>query len=299
MKTSVYLLILSVCVGWVFFPALVSAQSGSNSYSTEPLNLEVMPPEILEEATIEFLDELYQNYHQIPAETFGPLREYLYMLINAKVNHIYHETGSIIKEDSALLEMLFFWAEPLGALGGAKVFNEIKSEDSPPFEEFNELPDEISISLENEFLLVESAKGWVVTVPYYFMIWMADDFESALGDQTQAIVVSTGTSPDDSQAGYSQSTISLLYIDNPTDENFAEQWTELFGIGDEAVIRNTDIEGLQSLYSFNEEQQVHTEIADLSKDGYGLLIVYSGYESTWQHNRQHFSDFINHLRISK
>ncbi|MCH8557527.1 MAG: hypothetical protein LAT84_06895 [Balneolia bacterium] len=295
MTRSFFALLFSILI--VSLPELSNAQSGRVSYSTEPLQIDVMPPSALEEAALDFVDELYENYHQIPPQSMAPLREYLYMMINAKVKHIYDESGSILKKGAPLLEALFFWAEPLGVIGGAHVFNEIKSDEHPDFDTHHEIPENIKLQVENDAITVTSDHGWAASIPYYFMITLIDDFESVLGERTQAFVFSTGTSPDGTQAGYSQGTITLLYVDSPSSPDFKQQWGELLNMGDDTEALETGYKSTTSVYSFDEDIQIHTEIVDLSSENYGMLVVYSGYEATWQHNRIHFTDFLHHLRM--
>ena len=98
--------------------------SSHNKFSTEPLKQPIFDPAYVAVDIANFNNWLNANYEKLSRERMKGPREHLYYLLSSHVSKIYQREGTILpKEPDHILELIFFWAEKLGAFGGNLVYN--------------------------------------------------------------------------------------------------------------------------------------------------------------------------------
>jgi hypothetical protein len=227
-----HLLIFTVVL---LVPIATNAQQAvQGGYSTEPLHDPVFDMAGVTVETTAINNWLNSNYQGLSYEQMKGPREHLYYLIDSRIKDTYSRTGKIVPiEHDIILELLFSWAERLGAYGGSLVYNRLRSPSSRQIPPTLQVPKGMSIGLKNDLLSVKSAEGrWSVDFPYYFMLWNVADLNAKNGLRTQLIALSTGAARDKSQLGHSQATLLLLFSPGADTKRFVTSWREQLSVPD-------------------------------------------------------------------
>lgn len=263
-------------------------------YSTAPLNTPVFNYEKVVVDSAVFNNWLNANYSQLDSVSMKRPREHLYYLLSSYVSELNKTQGLILpKEHDLILETLLSWAERLGVYGAHLFYNKVKSAKSRTMPELMEVSEGIKISTDNDMYKIQSVDGtWSIKFPYYFMIGIINEFVTTNGMATQLVSFSTGAAKDKTQAGRSQSTLMFIHSPRSNTKELADYWLSQFEISANTKATALGISSLESFYTYNEESQLHTEIAFLTSQTGAYLVAYSGMDGAFQANRQHFLDFI-------
>jgi len=268
-------------------------------YSTDPLANPIFDSARVIVETTAINNWLNANYKSLSGDQMKGPREHLYYLIDSRVKDTYARTGKILPaEHDIILELLFSWAERLGAYGGSLVYNKVRLPSSRQIPTSLQPPKAISLVLEDDLLTARSTGGWSVKFPYYFMVWNIGDFDAANGLRTQVVALSTGAAKDKSPAGQSQATLMLLFSPGADPKRFVESWRTQLNVVEGNDKRQLPVRGLQSLYRFDPQSKLHTEFTSWSEKQGPFAVVYLGIDGTYQWNRQHFVDFLRALQIN-
>jgi hypothetical protein len=263
-------------------------------YSTAPLNAPVFNyEEVLVDSAV-FNNWLNTNYSKLDSVSMKGPREHLYYLLSSYVSELNKTRGLILpKEHDLILETLFSWAERLGVYGAHLFYNQVKSAKSTTMPELMEVSEGIKISTNNDMYKIQSIDGnWSIKIPYYFMIGIINEFVTTDGMATQLVSFSTGAAKDKTQAGRSQSTLMFIHSPTSNTKELADYWLSQFEISDNTKATALGISSLESFYTYNEESQLHKEIAFLTFPTGSYLVAYLGMDGAFQANRQHFLDFL-------
>lgn len=226
-------------------------------YSTDTLQNPVFDPAQVSVEVTKINNWLNANYVKLSYEQMKGPREHLYYLIDSYVKSYYLQQKQVLPNKSDLvLETLFSWSERLGVYGGSLVHNEVKSSSSANIPTLMQLPKQISLSLNDDLLLVEaSEEGWSVQFPYYFMIWNVNEFNATNGKRMQLLALSTGAALDKSTTGKSQATIMLMFSPEMDVNEFRDYWRKGMAIENNAEERK--IQDRSSHYSYDSATKLH------------------------------------------
>jgi hypothetical protein len=281
-------------------PVLTAAQLPMQGrYSTEPIRDPIFEPARVVVETTAVNNWLNGNYRRLsPQQMKGP-REHLYYLIDSRIKETFGRTGKVMpSDDDVVLELLFSWAERLGAYGGSLVYNRLRAPTSSEMPSLLHPPTGISIRMDGDLLEVKSATGhWTVEFPYYFMIWTIGDVDATNGLRTQLLALSTGTARDKSAVGHSQATLLLVFSPRADSNRFLASWKEQLGIPALAEEKALGVRQLRSQYHFDPQSNLHKEIVSWTEKQGPFAVVYLGLDGTYQWNRPHFIDFLRAVRI--
>jgi len=255
--------------------------------------------EVMMEA-MKFTNWLAANYEKIPKDQLKGPREHLYYLIDSYVKHLYGSQKIIMpQQPDAILDMLFSWADRLGVLGGAIIYDAVKATKLPDPPLALKTPEQFSLKLEGDLLSIHAKdNGWEVKVPYYFMIGSLQNFQATNGMPTQMSIISTGAALDNSQFGKSQATLMLIYCPDTDIDKFSAFWKQAIKIEDEAREIDLAYKGLKSLYTQDSALNLHKEFTYWQEEKGSFGVFYSGIDGTYQWNRPHFLDFLKSLKTS-
>ncbi len=274
-------------------------QSVQQGYSTAPLRDPIFDVAGVLVETTAINNWLNSNYKGLSYQEMKGPREHLYYLIDSRVKDTFSRTGRIYPaEHDVILELLFSWAERLGAYGGSLVYNRLRSRASRELPTQLRAPKGMSIELNDDLLKVQSVDGrWSVAFPYYFMLWNVADFNAKNGLRTQIIALSTGAAKDKSQAGHSQATLLLIFSPGADTNIFLTSWRQQLSIGVPKEEKVLPVRGLRAQHRFDPQNQLHTEFVGWTEKQGPFAVVYTGIEGTYQWNRLHFLDFLRALQI--
>jgi hypothetical protein len=250
--------------------------------------------------TAAFNNWLNSNYASLTTETMKGPREHLYYLIDSWVSSIYQREGVVLpREHDLVLETLFSWSERLGVFGGHLVYNAIKSEKAATMPPLMPAPSELSLSMHEDLLRIQSKRGkWFVAVPYYFMIWNMSEFGAKDGPQTQLVSLSTAASVHQGLQGHSQATLMLLAGPGEDPAAFEAYWRTALGFTGDEPSKPLPIETLASRTKFDAEVGLHSEYTSWQTKAGLIVVAYMGMNGTYQANRPNFIDFLRSLRAS-
>ncbi len=284
----------------LFIASGLAAEVPQRGYTTSTLREPVfeLAQVVVEVAAIN--NWLNSNYENLSYEQMKGPREHLYYLIDSYAKSLYAKDKIILPDKQDLiLQTLFSWSERLGVYGGSLVYNAVKSPDSVAMIPVMKLPDQITMSRNNDLLVVSATKeGWSVKVPYYFMIWNVNDFTATNGMRMQLVALSTGASIDKSEAGRSQATIMLMFSPSADFDDFSKYWKKGMGIDDKADKSFLDTDARKSLHYYDAAAKLHKEIT-IWREPHGLFAVaYLGIDGSYQWNRPHFLDFLRSLETT-
>jgi hypothetical protein len=269
--------------------SVVPLQGG---YSTVPLREPIFDEAQVIAETTAINEWLNTNIRKLSYEQMKRPREHLYYIINSRVKQLYATEKLVLPaKHDPILEILFYWSEPLGVFGGAYAFNAVKSPSFPPKVARMKLPEGIVLNLVNDTFTISSNLGWSITFPYYFMIWNVGDFTAKGGPRTQLVVLSTGAAKDKSQAGRSQATLMFLFSPEKH-ASFERYWREQMGIRADIKLKTLGVKNLQSRHVIDEATRLHKEFTAWSGPVGSFAVVYVGIEGTYEWNRPHFIDFL-------
>ncbi|QDP00894.1 hypothetical protein [Thalassotalea sp. PS06] len=88
-------------------------------------------------------------------------------------------------------------------------------------------------------------------------------------------------------------TCSAIGIINSATKDFAEfqdYWLEQFSL---QQAKAKQVRDSPSIYTYNEDILLHQELLFKAGESGSFLIAYLGVDGTYQHNRQHFVDFLS------
>ena len=278
-----------------------SAEAPQQGYTTSILREPVFElAQVVVEVTA-MNNWLNSNYDNLTYEQMKGTREHLYYLVDSYVKNLYAKQKRIIPEQHDLvLEILFSWAERLGAYGGALIYNSIKSTESPEMPPLMKLPAQISLDLDGDRLTISTREeGWNGKIPYYFMIWNVNDFSATNGMRTQLAALSTGASIDKSEAGRSQATVMLMYSPDADLSEFSEYWKQGMGFDDNAEEIIIDSDNRKSLHTYDAAAKLHKEITIWRESQGAFAVAYLGIDGTYQWTRPHFLDFLRSLNTKR
>jgi hypothetical protein len=269
-------------------------------YSTSTLREPVVDPASLDAEARAIAGWLGAN-HGKPKADQVTTREYLYFLIDARVKDIYAREGRVFpKTHDPVLATLFSWAEPLGAYGGALVYNALRGPGRPAMTPSMKLPPGFTLALKGDLLELQSRYGgWSVTVPYYFMIWDVNDFTPTDGVRTQMVALSTGAVKDNSPARRSQAALALMFSPGADAGTVESYWRKRFGISGDAEGVPLGVRGLVARRTLDESARLHTEFATWMERQGPFAVVYTGVDGAYQWNRPHFLDFLRAVEVQQ
>jgi hypothetical protein len=267
-------------------------QITQSRYSTEPLRQPLFDEAQIAIETTAINNWLNSNIQKLSYEQMKGPREHLYYLIDSRVKQTYAAEKQILPtKHDLILEILFSWAEPLGAFGGALAFNSVKAPTSPAKTSGMKMPEGISLALAKDLFTVTSTAGWSISFPYYFMVWNIGDFAAKGGPRTQLVALSTGAAKDKSQAGKSQATLMFLFSPEKY-ETFDKYWREQMGVDAEVAPKPLRVKGLSSRHVIDAPTKLHKEFTSWSDPAGSFAVAYLGIEGTYEWNRPHFVDFL-------
>ena len=290
---------LAVCFAAMIAVQAAGAEPGAEvqaGYSLDPLSEATFSPAEVALETSVLNNWLNSNYDRLSIEEQRGPREYLYYLINARIKHLYADSGQILPtEPDLILETLFSWADRLGVYGGAAVYNRLRPSSKPEMKAAMQTPPPIEIGLEHDLFRFKSASGWQFHVPYYFMPFLVLDTEASNGMPIQFLAISTGAAKDSSVAQRSQATFTIIYSHGAELPEFREFFAGQLGVPEDAQQTESGFKDLKTLYWYDEPGLLHTEALFWSSDTGALARVYGGIDGAYQWNRQHYVDFLRSL----
>ncbi len=271
-------------------------------YSLDPLQKPVFTQAETLIGTMRFNDWLIGNYQNINQRNFWYYREQLYYLISSHVSAIYENDRLVMPDRDKILELLFYWTELLGVYGGSLVYNQIKEAEREPMKPMLDIPASMELSLEGDLFRVGSKNGgWSVRFPYYFMISILDQKITDSGTKLEQMMVSTGSTRDESPLGYSQATLFLTYSPTGNMEDFATSITGYRNLGETAEAqgetRELNVKGLRSRYVFLQDSELHTELVFWQAETGLYFVIFQGKNGTYQVNHPHFLNFLEQLNV--
>ena len=293
--------VLFVLLTLSFCGAFASENSPSNTeYSTEPLKQPIFDPAYVAVDIAKFNNWLNANYEKLSPERMKGPREHLYYLLSSHVSEIYQREGTILpKEPDPILELMFFWAEKLGAFGGNLVYNKIKSTKNSSLSETTRQQGEFSIDLvEDTFVLTSKSLDWTLRFPYYFLVGELHDYVATNEMHTQITVISTGASRDRGERGHSQATIMFIYSPSAELTPFKNYWLNQLNLPRSTATKDLKVKGLSSQYTFDSNSLLHKEATFWLAGSGSYAVVYLGIDGTYQTNRVHFINFLENLGVS-
>ena len=267
-------------------------------YSNETLTNPIFNAAEVAVRTAQFNNWLNQNHSKITAERLPQLREHLFYLIDSHVKNSFLKNATISPKEDLVMSMLFSWAEKLQVYGGNQIYNATKTKKTPEVASIFPAPEAYSIKLNDwHFSITPKTGNWLFKVPFYFMPLSLQEFTAANGQETQFVMVSTGVARHNQGTGYSQATLALMYTPENDKEQFQEFWKKTWNISGSALEKNIRGTGLKSYSIFDDKTKIHVEYTEVPTSNGSLAVVYSGIDGTFQHNRQHFIDFLNTIEV--
>ncbi|VAW05481.1 hypothetical protein MNBD_ALPHA01-2196 [hydrothermal vent metagenome] len=244
---------------------------------------------------------LNEHYEKLTLGQIKNVREDLYYMISSYAKNLYTAKKRILPDQpDIMLDILLSWADRLGIYGGTEVFTQIRTTSFSDSTRKTKLPDFLTLDMENDLIKVTAkADGWHFKIPYYFMIFEAKQFAATNGMQTQMIVISTGASKDNSEAGRSQSTIMLIYSPEAELTDFSEYWQKVFEIKAHSEEKKIVIGKEKSLYTYDKKLKLHKELISWQEPKGSFAVAYLGIDGTYQWNRPHFLDFLGALKVDQ
>lgn len=286
--------IIFIVISW---PVFSSEYTPLQGYSSAPLKDPVFDYVHVIVDVAKFNNWLNANYPKLTAETMKGSREHLYYLIGSYVSELYKKDRVVLpKEHDLIMQILFSWSEKLGVFGGSLVYNQIKSEKFKPMTARMKIPGMFKLSLKNDlYLLAATSNAWSVKFPYYFMIGSIKVFQATNGMQTQLVVISTGASKDKTKTGRSQATLMFIYAPSGNYKLFTKYWLAQLEIAPDTKLTSLNVKKLNSRITYDKTSLLHKEVTFWPSKTGSFAVVYMGMDGTYQTNRQHFLDFLNHI----
>lgn len=296
---SIKLVLMAIGVIVILSDSISIAQNG-NSYSRKPLS---DPIRDVAKNLVEFMalnNWLNVNYESAPAERHQALKERLYSIIDSHVKHYFASKESLLPADSDfVLTQCFAWATTMGVYGAHSVLEKLNSNIADSLQVTAPIPTSFNLTVQGEMFDLSSAWGnWRVDFPYYFMVHKLLQYKANNDLQTQIASISTGFGKHSDNDGYSQSTIMIVYSPEGVSKTFDSFWLESFGLSPE---NSTDdsINGLSIYKKLDTSLSMHYELVFPKTTKGAMAVVFLGIPGTYQHNRPHFIDFLNHLELDK
>lgn len=289
--------VIHICLGMALFSAGLSAKSDQlaiEGYSTEPLTAPIFDPAEVAVRTAKFNNWLNGNADKLTDQKKTQMREHLYYLINSHIKHRQADNKALFPGSKDLiLSMLFSWSDPLGVYGGSLVHNKMKMDGWEEQVPLNILPEDWSLSLNDGlFNLASKQDGWNISYPYYFMLADIQNFKNAAGQKTGILSISTGSARHTDSSSFSQATLMFLTSPDRTPKEFTDYWKQAFALPEKASNEVGIGQHSNSFYVFDEASRLHKELVTWTTPQGSFAVAYAGIDGTYQHNRQHFLDFL-------
>jgi hypothetical protein len=258
------------------------------------------PARVLVES-VEINNWLNANSGQLTQQQRQSVREHLHALIDSRVKELYLREKAILpKGPDPVLAMLYGWGGRLGVFGADQVYARIKGDYPVQPPAGPRAPMGMDISFKGDSLKVTSGTGkWEVSFPYYFFVFEMQNSTDAEGRRLEAVVVSTGSAPDAVRPGYSQATIAVFLSPEKDIGAFANTWTARFGVPPTAKEEPVGTSTFKSRKHFDGSARLHKEVVFIPCTTGSMAILYAGLDGTYQWNRPHFVDFLDHLQFAK
>ena len=294
-KNILYLAVL-VCATTALLAS--GGRSATEVYATEPLS---DPIRDVAENTVEFTqfnNWLNTNYDAVPEDRRQALKEHLYSIIDSHVKQLYEREGALLPVgEDIILPMSFAWATRMGVFGAHSVLAELDPDAAKTVTTPVAAPESLKINARGDMLVISSNwGGWTAAFPYWFMVNDLRQFRAGNGLQTQLAAISTGFGHHTADDGYSQATIMIVYSPEGSELEFREFWLQLFKLtaADEVEHKNRDMRIFRKL---DAPTHMHTEVVfpDIAKGA--MAVSYMGLAGTYEHNHQHFEDFLAALSL--
>lgn len=300
MKLKNIKLVLMAMGAIVILSVSTSYPQDGKSYSRKPLSDPIRDGA---KNLVEFMalnNWLNVHYDSAPAERHKALKERLYSIIDSHVKHYFASKESLLPADSDfVLTQCFTWATIMGVYGAHSVLEKLNSNIANSLQVAAPIPSSFNLTVQGEMIDLSSAWGnWRVDFPYYFMVLRLKQFKASNDLQTQMASISTGFGKHLKDDGYSQATIAIAYSPEGVSETFNTFWLEAFGLSPEDST-NDSINGLSIYKKLDTSLSMHYELVFPKTTKGAMAVVFLGIDGTYQHNRPHFIDFLNHLELDK
>lgn len=280
--------------------AVADDDAVARSYSAGPLSEPIRG--VVENAVeiAKFNNWLNDNLEQVPANQRQGLKEHLYSTIDTHVKGLWAREKVVMPEGGDLILLQSFrWAVRMGVYGAHEVLARLDPESAAAMEDVPVPPEPFALAARGELVELSSTAGpWSVVFPFWFMITDLQQVEATNGLQTQLAILSTGFGRHADGAGHSQATIMLVYSPDGEAAAFAEYWMGAFGLTAESAAEQKTA-GLEAFKTFVEASKLHTEVVFPKCAKGAMAVAYMGIAGTYEHNRQHFLDFLEVLETPK
>ena len=300
MKLKTIKLVLMAMGAIVILSVSTSYPQNGQSYSREPLSDPIRDAVKNPIELIRFNSWLNEYYESAPAEKHKALKEHLYSIIDSHIKHLYAHQGTFLPADKdGVLTQCFAWATTMGVYGAHSVLEKLNSNIADSLQVTAPIPTSFNLTVQGEMFDLSSAWGnWRVDFPCYFMVHKLLQYKANNDLQTQIAGISTGFGKHSDNDGYSQSTIMIVYSPEGVSKTFDSFWLESFGLSPE---NSTDdsINGLSIYKKLDTSLSMHYELVFPKTTKGAMAVVFLGIPGTYQHNRPHFIDFLNHLELGK
>jgi len=84
----------------------------------------------------------------------------------------------------------------------------------------------------------------------------------------------------------------FIYSLNTEHQDFVKYWLEALSIPQKTTKPIDSTRGAKNFYTFDKSSRLHKEFISWQEKQGSFAIVYLGIDGTYQHNRQHFLDFL-------
>jgi hypothetical protein len=291
---------LGVAVGFTYALVAWAAESTtSRSYSTEPLS---DPIRGVAENTVEFVkfnNWLNGNYDSTSTENRQALKEHLYSIIDSHVKQLHDREEQLLPGDrDRFLSKCFAWATRMGVFGAHSVLERLDPDAAAVVAVTVSTPESFEIEMRSDMLMLSSSWGpWRAIFPYYFMVGDLRQFRAKNNLQTQLAIVSTGFGRHTADDGYSQATLTIVYSPEGTPKKFNRFWFEMFGLSPDDAAEKP-VGAFATYQRLDASSNMHTELVFPNIEKGAMAVAYMGLAGTYEHNRQHFVDFVEALKLS-
>ncbi|HWK89754.1 MAG TPA: hypothetical protein VNP72_07155 [Longimicrobium sp.] len=292
---------------WIVALAIMAVLGGPHGaraqqpYSTEPFTrMAALVPDSLDAERTRFMAWLSGSFESLEGQALSGAREHLYYLVGSAVRQNRLAEGGFAPEfPLADLAYLFEVGNALGLHGAGVVARAL------PLREEDRMADPIvpdsaglHVELAAPMLRIRSdASGWRAFVPYYFMIGNVERFRARNGMPTEALHVSTLTTPHEGGEGHSQA--AILLVSSPTQDvaAFNAFWMGNFRMSEADRVPEVPRPGATLYRGFDPAENMHKELLLLPTAKGAVAVFYAAVPGPYQANRVNFLDFIAHLQV--
>jgi hypothetical protein len=292
-------LIVTVLVLLTYGSVASESAEIQGGYSTEPLRKPIFDTAKVYVETTAFNNWLVAKWETLDKTNLKGFREHLFYIIGSYVADLHAREGVVYPaEKDLVLETLYSWSERLEVFGGHLIYNTLKRDSSPVMEPSMVPPEGIEITLEGDVLSVRSpAEHWSVRMPYYFMVWLINDFTTTNGVRTQLVTLSTAPGRHKGQDGHSQATIMFIFSPGAEFDEFKRFWSEQLQITPKSKVKQLPVNDLSSQQRFDKASNMYTEFTCWQTERGPVGVSYMGINGTFQSNRVNFLDFLRSVSM--